>query len=302
MSAPGMSVPGLDKRRTAAEVVAELRDGMTIGIGGWATRRKPMALVREILRSPLRDLTVVAYGGPDVGLLAASGKLRKLVFGFVSLDVLPLDMHFRNARQAGAFEVMELDEGMVQLGLRAAAMRVPFLPTRVGLGTDVLARNPGIRTVRSPYEDGSTLVAMPALKLDAALLHVSEADQKGNCVILSPDPFFDEAMARAADRVFLSCERIVPVGKVCDHDRARLQPFERSVVTAVVEAPFGAHPTASVPGYGIDIEHLKEYNAATTPEAWAAYRQRYIDVASHDDYVAACGGRGRLASIAPPVY
>ncbi|MFM8481626.1 MAG: CoA-transferase, partial [Gammaproteobacteria bacterium] len=105
----------MNKKMTAADVVAQLRDGLTIGIGGWATRRNPMALVREILRSPLRDLTVVSYGGPDVGLLAAAGKLRKLIFGFVSLDALPLDMHFRNARQAGAFEVMELDEGMVQL-------------------------------------------------------------------------------------------------------------------------------------------------------------------------------------------
>lgn len=292
----------MNKRMTAADVVGQLRDGMTLGIGGWATRRKPMALVREILRSPLKDLTVVSYGGPDVGLLAAAGKLRKLVFGFVSLDVLPIDMHFRNARQAGAFEVMELDEGMVQLGLRAAAMRVPFLPTPVGLGTDILVRNPDLKLVKSPYGDGTTLVAMPALKLDAALLHVSESDERGNCVILSPDPFFDEAMARAADRVYLSCEQVVPTAKVCGHDRARYQPFERAVVTGVVEAPFGAHPTAAVPGYGIDVEHLKAYNAATSPEDWASYRQRYVDLASHDDYLEAVGGRGYLASIPPPVY
>ncbi|MBM4212321.1 MAG: CoA transferase subunit A [Gammaproteobacteria bacterium] len=292
----------MNKKMTAADVVAQLRDGMTIGIGGWATRRKPMALVREIMRSPLRDLTVVSYGGPDVGLLAAAGKLRKLIFGFVSLDVLPLDMHFRNARQAGAFEVMELDEGMVQLGLRAAVMRVPFLPTPVGLGTDVVVRNPGIRLVRSPYDDASTLVAMPALRLDAALLHVTEADERGNSVILSPDPFFDDLMGRAADRVYLSCEQIVATTKICNHDRARYQPFERSVVTGVVEAPFGAHPTAGVPGYGIDIDHLKEYNAATTSEAWAAYRARYVDLPTHDDYVAAVGGRLRINSIPPPVY
>jgi acyl CoA:acetate/3-ketoacid CoA transferase alpha subunit len=80
----------LDKRTTAAEVVAELRDGMTLGIGGWGSRRKPMALVREILRSPVRDLTLVCYGGPDVGTLCAAGRLRKLVYGFVSLDSIPL--------------------------------------------------------------------------------------------------------------------------------------------------------------------------------------------------------------------
>lgn len=292
----------MNKQLALDDFVSQLRDGMTIGIGGWATRRKPMALIRAILRSPLRDLTVVSYGGPDVGLLAAAGKLRKLIFGFVSLDVLPLDMHFRNARQAGAFEVMELDEGMVQLGLRAAAMRVPFLPTPVGIGTDILKRNPDLKMVRSPYADARELVAMPALKLDAALLHVTESDVRGNCVILSPDPFFDDLMARAADSVYLSCERIVATNKVCTHDRARYQPFERSIVTGVIEAPFGAHPTAGVPGYGIDVEHLKTYNAATTPEAWADYRSRFVDVASHDEYVEAAGGRGKLASIPPPVY
>ena len=75
-----------DKRVTEADVVGELRDGMTIGIGGWGSRRKPMSIVREILRSDLRNLTIVSYGGPDVGMLCAAGKARKVVYGFVSLD------------------------------------------------------------------------------------------------------------------------------------------------------------------------------------------------------------------------
>ncbi|MCZ6823323.1 MAG: acyl CoA--acetate/3-ketoacid CoA transferase subunit alpha, partial [Deltaproteobacteria bacterium] len=106
------------------EVVAELRDGMTLGIGGWGSRRKPMSLVREILRSPVKDLTLVSYGGPDVGLLCAFGKVRKVVYGFVSLDSIPLEPHFRNARQAGAIEAVEFDEGMLQWGLYAAASRL----------------------------------------------------------------------------------------------------------------------------------------------------------------------------------
>ena len=77
-----------DKRTTADEVAAELKDGMTIGIGGWGSRRKPMALVRAILRSDLTDLEIVSYGGPDVGLLIAGGHVRRVVTGFVSLDVL----------------------------------------------------------------------------------------------------------------------------------------------------------------------------------------------------------------------
>ncbi len=158
----------MDKQMTTAQMVAQLRDGMTIGIGGWGPRRKPMALVREILRSDLKDLTVVAYGGADVGLLCAAGKVKKLIFAFVSLDFIPLEPYFRKARQDGAIEVMEIDEGMLLLGLRAAAMNVPFIPTAVGLGTDVLRHNPEIKLIASPYADGRDWVAMPALKLDAA--------------------------------------------------------------------------------------------------------------------------------------
>ena len=121
----------LDKRMAPAEIVGQLRDGMTLGIGGWGPRRKPMALVREILRSDLKDLTVVAYGGADVGMLCAVGKVRKLVFAFVSLDAIPLEPWFRKAREAGQIEVLELDEGMFQWGLKAAAFGLPFLPTRV---------------------------------------------------------------------------------------------------------------------------------------------------------------------------
>jgi len=290
----------LDKRMDMAAVISRLASGMTIGIGGWATRRKPMALVRALARSDLTDLTIVAYGGPDVGLLAASGKIKKLIFGFVSLDHLPLDPHFRAARQAGAIEVLEIDEGMVHWGLRAAAMRLPFLPTRVGLGTDVSTQ--GFKTVRSPYEDGEELLAMPALKLDAAFIHVHEADAAGNTLILSPDPFFDELMARAAHSVYVSCEKLVPTEDLRLPERARFNPFERSLVTGVVEAPYGAHPTGATPAYGIDLAHLKTYSEATSPEAWAEYRARFVALANHAEYVAAVGGAEYIAALPAPIY
>src|SRR6185369_6520173 len=88
MKVSDMTGTTLDKRMTAKDVVASLRDGMTIGIGGWGPRRKPMALVREIMRSPVKDLTIVAYGGPDVGMLLAAGKVKKVIYGFVSLDAI----------------------------------------------------------------------------------------------------------------------------------------------------------------------------------------------------------------------
>ena len=101
----------MDKVLTYQEFINQLSDGMTIGIGGWGARRKPMSLIRAICQSDLKDLTLVSYGGPDVGLLCAHQKVKKLIFGFVSLDMIPLDAHFRKARQNGEIEVMELDEG-----------------------------------------------------------------------------------------------------------------------------------------------------------------------------------------------
>ena len=153
-----------DKRMTEEDVVAELRDGMTIGIGGWGSRRKPMSIVRAIARSDVQDLTVVSYAGPDLGLLCATGKVKKVIYPFCSLDSIALEPHFRNARQSGAVQTLELDEGMFLLGLQAAAWRVPFLPTRVGLGSIVVDRQPEIKTVISPYDDGEELVAAPALE------------------------------------------------------------------------------------------------------------------------------------------
>jgi glutaconate CoA-transferase subunit A len=273
----------VDKRTTAAEVVAELRDGMTIGIGGWGSRRKPMALVREILRSPLRDLTLVSYGGPDVGLLCAAGKLRKLVYGFVSLDSIPLEPHFRAARQAGAIEAAELDEGMLQWGLYAAALRLPFLPTRAGLGSDVLRINPELRLVRSPYADGEELVAMPAIPLDVALVHVNRADARGNGQFLGPDPYFDDLFCMAARRRFASCEKVVETADLLKGGSPHTLLLNRAMVDGVVETPGGAHFTECPPDYPRDEAFQREYAAtAKDPEAWAAFRARYLDVGEAD--------------------
>jgi glutaconate CoA-transferase subunit A len=256
---------------TADAVAAEIRSGMTVGIGGWGSRRKPMALVEALLRSDVDDLTVVSFGGPDVGLLCAAGKVREVVFGFVSLDSIPYDPFFAKARQAGAITVREFDEGMVVAGLRAAAQRLPFLPVRAGLGSDVLTYNPDVRTVQSPYDDGETLVAMPALKLDVALVHLNRADVHGNAAYLGPDPYFDDLFCLAARRRFVSAEQIVATGEL-----AKLAPqtllLNRMMVDGVVEAPNGAGFTSCVPDYGRDEEAQRAYASATDPVALVASR------------------------------
>jgi glutaconate CoA-transferase subunit A len=273
-----------DKRTTEDEVVAELSDGMTVGIGGWGSRRKPMSLVRAILRSDVKDLTVVAYGGPDVGLLCAAGKVRKVIYGFVSLDSIPLEPHFRAARQSGSVEAMELDEGMLQWGLYAAALRLPFLPTRAGLGSDVMRINPELATVTSPY-DGEEVVAMPALPLDVALVHMNRADAGGNGQFLGPDPYFDDLFCMAARRRFLSCERLVPTEDLVKEGPVQSLRINRMMTDGVVEAPHGAHFTSCDPDYERDEELQREYaTAAGDPEAWATFRRTYLELPSEAEY------------------
>jgi glutaconate CoA-transferase subunit A len=266
-----------DKRMTIDDVVAELRDGMTVGIGGWGSRRKPMALVRAIAASSLKDLTVVSYGGPDVGLLCAAGKVKRLVYGFVSLDSIPLDPHFRRTRQAGAVEISELDEGMLQWGLYAASLRLPFLPTRAGLGSDVLGINSNIRTVTSPYDDGEELVAMPAIKLDVALVHMNRADRHGNGQYLGPDPYFDDLYCLAAGKRYLSCEGIVDTAELLAGGPPQSLKLNRMMVDGVVETPNGAHFTTCVPDYGRDEKFQKAYAAAgASEEAWAQFSATFL--------------------------
>ena len=275
-----------DKRMTEEEVVAQLESGMTIGIGGWGSRRKPMSLVAAIARSGLRDLTIVSYGGPDLGLLCATGKVKRAVYGFVSLDTIPLEPHFRAARQKGAIEASEIDEGMLQWGLYAAALRLPFLPTRAGLGSDVMKVNPWLKTIASPYDADETLVAMPALHLDAALVHMNLADAQGNSAFLGPDPYFDDLFCMAAERRFVSCERIVSAAELATSPLQSLR-VQRWMVDGVVEAPRGAHFTECLPDYGRDEAFMKEYAAsAKSPEAWTAFYDRYIAV-DHKGYLAA---------------
>jgi glutaconate CoA-transferase subunit A len=282
-----------DKRTTEDEVIAELRDGMTVGIGGWGSRRKPMSLVRAILRSSVKDLTIVSYGGPDVGLLCAAGRVRTVVSGFVSLDSIPLDAHFRAARQSGAIDAMELDEGMFMLGLQAAAWRVPFLPTRAGLGSDIPRLMPGIKTVTSPYDDGEELIAMPALELDVALIHMNRSDQGGNGQFLGTDLYMDDWFAMAATRTFLSCEQVVPTEELASHGSFHTQRISRLHVDAVIEAPRGAHFTECPPDYGRDEAFQREYSlAAATPEAWSAFEEQWLSLDSEADYQRAVEARG----------
>ncbi|MCL1037978.1 acyl CoA--acetate/3-ketoacid CoA transferase subunit alpha [Shewanella submarina] len=290
----------MNKLMITREMVSRLENGMTIGIGGWGPRRKPMALIREILKSDLEDLTVVAYGGADVGMLCAAGKVKKVIFAFVSLDFIPLEPFFRQARQSGELEVMEIDEGMMLLGLRAAAWGCPFIPTQIGLGTDVVKVNQELKLVDSPY-DNKEWVAMPALKLDAALIHVDRADSRGVCQISGPDHYMDDWFARAAKHTYVTCDELTDNSSLTATE-ARNVFWERSLTTGVACVPGGAHPTSCAPLYGFDTAHFKEYNSFAREGGFAAYLDKYVQGTSESEYQQKVGGLDAIQQLALPVY
>ena len=184
-----------------------------------------------------------------------------------------------------------LDEGLLHLGLQAAAWRVPFLPTRVGLGSDLLRDNPRLTTFTSPVpgpggRQPEQLVAMPAIELDAALCHLNVADRRGNAMYLGPDLYWDDLMLQAAPTGgrFISAEKVVDTEDLAGHGALQQMRISRMMVDGVVEAPGGAHFTLCDPEYPRDEAVQKAYAAsATSPEAWAEFRAAWIDIAE-DEY------------------
>ena len=285
-----------DKRTTLEAAVSQIESGMTIGIGGWGSRRKPMAFVRALLRTDVTDLTVVSYGGPDVGLLCSAGKLAKLYYGFVSLDSPPFyDPWFARARTTGAIVAREMDEGMLRCGLQAAAQRLPFLPIRAGLGSSVPDFWDGeLKTVQSPYPSNSPansgheeLIAMPALRLDAAFVHLNLGDRHGNAAYTGIDPYFDDLFLMAADRRFLSVERVVETDELIKSVPPQALLVNRMMVDQIIEAPGGAHFTTAEPDYGRDEKFQQHYaKAAAEEDTWAQFVKKYLS-GSEADYQAA---------------
>ncbi|HVI86175.1 MAG TPA: CoA-transferase [bacterium] len=276
----------MNKVVTADDVVGEIRDGATIAIGGSSLSRKPMALVRALARSDRRNLRlIVNVGGPEVDLLIGTGKLAEVIFAFVGFEVMGLAPHFRRARQDGSVRFQEWTEFTVMAGLDATIKRVPFLPTHAGLGTDLLRVNAAFRTFQDPFE-GQTLLAVPALRPDVALIHVNLADPQGNGVILG-DGHIDVLCAKAARRTFLSAEQILLPERLQTYGRdVRIL---RTLVAGVVEAPWGAHFTGCAPDYRADLTHVQEYlNAARDGSAWHDYLERYI-YRSNREYLRALG-------------
>ena len=279
--------------RSLSDAADLLVDGSTIAVGGFSVANHPMPLVREIIRREFHDLTIVgsATAGLEVDLLIGAGTIDKLICPYVGAEMYaPVAPCFRAAVEQKTIELYECSEYTLYAGLEARARGFGFMPWKGGVGTSLPDLNPQYRVFRDPIENEEYL-AIPPISADWALIHVGIADEFGNGQHLGPR-FSDRLLARAADRVMLVAERIVP------NEVIRRNPDRTSIPYAdvVIEAPYSSHPFAAHGLYGEDSEAIEEYvNVGEAlrkgdREAFDAYLDEWVrGVPSHEAYLEKVG-------------
>lgn len=292
-----------DKRTTvAAAVTKHVHDGDYLAIGGFGVNRIPTAVVHEILRQRKQNLSFAGHTSTHDFQLLCAGNLtgrgqtlaRVDIAYVVGLEARGLSPHARRVLESGTVEVCEWTNYALAVRLQAAAMGVPFLPSRTMLGTDTLAKS-AAKVIECPFT-GRPLVALPALYPDVAAIHVHEADVYGNCRIRGTS-VADLELARAAKRVIITCERLIP------HDEIRRDPHLTVIpffcVEAVCEVPYGSYPGNMAGEYFSDEAHLRTW---LTVEKDRDAHQRFLDehifaVPDFDAYLLKCGGLPRLREL-----
>lgn len=291
-----------------ADVIGFLREHLQPGgklcIGGLFKQGRPVALVREVIRAGIGDLKLFSSPGSgyDVDLLIAAGLVAETFLPAVTLENR-LCPNFRMAAEQGRIQAHAVDALSIVGGYMAAANGVPFQPVAAWHGSDVVARNSLVTRIESPFES-ETLHAVRAIAPDVALLHAQEADEYGNVRHLSTMTYADALIARASRRVLVSVDRLVPAEAITREPKRTTVPC--IYVDAVVEIPFGAHPTASFPNYSMDEAFIDEFadlgdevrRGTKEHSAIVAYLDRHArEPADIFDYLDAVGGYRRLAPL-----
>ena len=279
-----------------AQAAALVQDGMTLAVGGGLSWREPMAFLRELIRQGRRNLHVVGTAhGVDVDLLCGAGAVAVVQESYVGFEHdFGMAPNFRRVCESGQTKVFDTCCHTLIQQLRATEFGVPFMPLRSVQGTDFLKLHPEYQTMTCPFT-GLPLVLVPALAPDVAIIHAQYGDAQGNLKILPPlvaDMFF----IRASKHVIATVERLLPP----DELRALEPNVPYFWVEAVVEAPYGAHPTSCYPFYANDPAHLAEYYrlAQAGPASFQEYLARYVfEPASHTHYLERIGGAAKQQTL-----
>jgi len=286
--------PPRDKRASLADAVALVNDGAMVALGGGLSARLPMAMVRELIRQGRRGLHLVGSAHSiDVDMLVAAGAVRRCEESYVGFEQdLGLAPAYRRAAEEGSIEVAESCCATILAQLRAAEMGLPFLPVRGVRGSDIAGLHPEYAEITCPFT-GETLIAVPALRPDVALLHAPSGDRYGNLHLEQPY-VLDERFASAATMVIATVDELVSTEEVA----AAGITIPAHLVAATVLAPFGAHPASCYPRYAYDRGHLLEYVSAAQsgPGELAKYLATYV-YCGEERYLAAVGA-GRLGDLA----
>ena len=285
--------PPRDKRTSLTGAGALVGDGAIVALGGGLCARLPMAMVRELVRQGRRGLHLVGSAHSiDVDLLVAAGAVRRLEESYVGFEQdLGLAPAYRRAAEQGSIEVAESCCATILAQLRATEMGLPFLPVRGVRGSGIAGLHPEYAEITCPFT-GETLVAVPALRPDVALLHAPSGDRYGNLHLEQPY-VLDERFAAASGMVIATVDELVSTDEVA----ASGVTIPAHLVAAVAEVPFGAHPASCYPRYAYDRGHLGEYVSASQsgPADLDKYLATYVN-GTEESYRAAVGP-DRLAAL-----
>lgn len=288
----------MTKVTSVEEAAALVPDGATLGIGGLSMNGAPMAFVRELVRREAKDLTLVAIvSSMAVDWLVAAGCVSRVITGLVSFEGFGLAPNFRRAAQAGDIEVEEYSEHLLICRLQAAAYKLPFVPTKAGIGTDVLDLHPETTRLERDPVTGEQYVACTPLPVDVAVVHGHEADPAGNVRVNPKLIWMDSDVVRAAATTIVTVERIVAWESFTAAPERTTYP--RFAVDKVVEVPWGAYPTSLFPEYGHDRAFFQEYLAATADhETWSQFwKERVVAPDDQPSFLDANGGASTLLDI-----
>jgi len=270
------------------EAVELINDGDLIGIGGLSFWRKACATAREIIRQKKKNLGVVTFvGGFCSDILIGAGCLDRMRASFMGMELFGLAPSHRKAVESGRLRVFEETEATIALGLKAIYLKLPFLPLRGILETDILKVRKDMKIFDCPLT-GDKLVACPPIQVDVAIIHVPYADEKGNGNIQGP-VWLDDDLAKTAKKTILTCERIVETEDIIHYQGKGQIPMQS--VDAVVKVPFGAHPTSCFPFYTYDADHIMKYiNYCNSPGGFNDYEKEYIRSPTQEEYLENVGG------------
>lgn len=273
---------------SASEAISGIPDGASVAIGGHTLRRHPMALVREVIRQRKRRLHLLGWNNAiDMDMLVGAGVADVIETSYVGMGPLGLARNLRRAVEAGRVKTIDHSESTGIDMFRATALGVDFLPNGTPLGTDLMTFNDGLVEVVSPFT-GRRYAAVRGVRPDFALIHAHMADEYGNVQLDEAnwmDNSVDVYIARSARQVIVSVEQIVSSDHIRSHPLRTVLP--RRVVSAVVHAPFGAHPCCCDARYGYDQDELRYYyEASKSPQKFEKYLQsRVFNIEDHWGYL-----------------